>query len=62
MTKKRSAQKATSEAQTTAKELVEQIIQQEPRLKAARNAKRMQSNGISAVEQSLQTFRQRLKD
>lgn len=68
MTKKRSqtsraSLKAESEAKKAARELLEEIVQQDPRLKAACDTvTNSVGNGASVVEQSLRTFRQRLTD
>lgn len=61
MTTKRKKIQPMSEAERDAKALVEQIIDQEPRLKAARSVRHQQA-ATSSVAQSLQTFRQRLKN
>lgn len=55
--------KAESAAEKAARELLDEILQRDPRLKAARDSvKKSLENGSSVVEQSLKTFRQRLKD
>jgi hypothetical protein len=61
MTNTRNKAGKMAEAERDAKELVDQIVQQEPRLKAARNARRQQL-ATSSFAQSLQQFRQRLKN
>ena len=59
MTTKRIKARPMTEAERDAKELVDRIVQEEPRLKAARSARRQETT--SSVAQSLQSFRQRLK-
>lgn len=50
-------------AEKAAREFLDKILQRDPRLKAARDSvQKSVDNGSSVVEQSLKTFRQRLKD
>ena len=60
MNSQRNKTRLTSEAEKDARELIEQIVQQEPRLKAAHNARKHQV-AVSSVAKSLQTFRHQLK-
>lgn len=68
MTKKQSRirkamPKTQSEAEKAARKLLAEIVQDDDRLKAARDAAtNLQGNGSSVIEQSLRTFRQHLKD